>query len=206
MGTYDSLFAEDNDAPPVWLNKEANREAKAAHGSEYAALFDDAPAAPARPLPDSSNLAETAKSIRATRERLAGPDTLDAFGSGLRRGASFGFGDELEAGVRRAGDWLASKDGPSYAQYRDAIRARDTSYDAASPVASTVGDVAGGLVSGAMVPGMGAAAELSPGLRGLVQGASLGRSRAPAIAPPISRRETSGASRGTWLRPPPSGG
>lgn len=175
MGKYDDLFAEGDDLPPVWLDKKANRAAKEARGGKYGALFDDEPAQASRPLPDSSDMADVAARAKAARAKLeATPDSLDAFGSGLRRGASFGFGDEVEAAGQRFGDVLTGKQGPTYAEYRDLIRKRDAGYDAASPVASTIGDVAGGLVAGAAVPGLGAPAGLSPAARGLVSGAKFG--------------------------------
>lgn len=71
------------------------------------------------------------------------------------QGMTFGFGDELRAGVR------SLVPGTSYKQERDAIRKSEKEFDARNPVGSVVAEIAGGMALGGPLSAVGKATGLS---------------------------------------------
>lgn len=102
--------------------------------------------------------------------------SLEAALIGARQGVTFGFGDEINAGVRAAGDWLGGKVGLSeptgYGEAYDARLAHERGLleqtREENPVSSVAGEV-GGAVLPALLTG-GASAPMSVG-RGAAIGA-----------------------------------
>lgn len=89
------------------------------------------------------------------------PGVTDALVAGARKGASFGFGDEIEAGVQTlAGSAPASMD--TYRKARDAIRSRDKTITDAHPIAAGVGETVTGLAT-SLIPGVAPARAATAG-------------------------------------------
>ena len=83
--------------------------------------------------------------------------SLEAALIGARQGVTFGFGDEINAGVRAAGDWLSGKDfGASYDQRLAHERALLDQVREEDPGATFAGEI-GGAVLPALLTGGGAA-------------------------------------------------
>jgi hypothetical protein len=85
------------------------------------------------------------------------PTVLESAARGFKQGATFGFGDEIAAGLEMA---FSPK---TYAQARDEARAADKAAQASHPIAFGAGEVGGGLATavipgGALVKGTGFAA------------------------------------------------
>lgn len=105
------------------------------------------PPAPAR---DDVRAEGAAASAIPGDEGMSG-GRLEAALVGARQGATFGFGDEINAGVRAAGDWIGGKLGMSEpTTYGDAYderlaheRALLDQVREENPVTSTVGEIAG---------------------------------------------------------------
>ena len=99
----------------------------------------------------------------------------------VAQGVSFGFADELEAGVR------AGFTGADYAQVRDSIRAGNRAYENANPGTATVAQIVGGLLTGggavvgASRAGANAARVLVPSAARQVGRAMLGATGAGAV-------------------------
>jgi hypothetical protein len=88
-------------------------------------------------------------------------------------GLTFGFGDELEAGVR------APFSDENYTQIRDKLRAQNNEYAKDYPIVSTVADVAGGI---ALPFGLaGSAFKAGKGLYGAAKAGALGGAASGAI-------------------------
>jgi hypothetical protein len=162
MGKYDSLFDDsgDDNVPPAFLDKEAARGAKAAKAGagKYAALFDE----PAEDRIGKANRQYQADVAAIPQDRAAidamaePPTTLDAVGAGVRKGLSFGFNDESEGGIFAARDAIMGQQGPGYAGYRDAARARDARDLSGAPVAGAVAEGVSGMVPAMLAPGLAA--------------------------------------------------
>lgn len=126
--------------------------------------------AAAKRLIAAGRAAEAAAPPKDYRGEGGGRGTgLEAFGIGLRQGVTFGFGDEINAGVRAAGDWMRGEDfGESYdkrLEHERGLLAQTRDEDAG---ASLAGEVGGAL----LVPGLGTAAG---GVRsGAAAGAGMG--------------------------------
>lgn len=85
---------------------------------------------------------------------LPGAETLDALTSGLGKGLTFGFGDELLAGAAAGGDYLLDKatggDADFQRDYDKRLarrRASDKALEARNPAAETIGEVTGSIVA-----------------------------------------------------------
>lgn len=188
MGKYDALFADDgtDDVPPAFLDRDAAKGAAAAKadGGKYAALFDEpaAPAAPDRIGKAAADYSENVQGLKDLAPVAAAPTTADAAYAGLRRGASAGFGDEVEGAGLAARDLLARRTGlsglgDSYRAHRDFARARDAAAEHASPLAATIGEAAGGIVPSLLTDGATealGAGQLAPVAQAAVKGAAFG--------------------------------
>lgn len=133
----------------------------------------------------ASDAKAIADAIRAQRAQVAAPVQSDFRGEGggrgsgieaaligARQGVTFGAGDEINAGVRAAGDWIAGQlpggDGTSFgAAYDKRLEHERGLLDQTrreNPVATTVGEI-GGAVAPALLTG-GASATTLPGAIG----------------------------------------
>lgn len=114
-------------------------------------------------------LAALKKSQANVRGDTAG-SSVEAALIGARQGVTFGFGDEINAGVRAAGDFIGGKPfGESYDARLEHERALLDQTRAENPVASIAGEVGGAmLLPGAAIKGGASLA------RNVVRGAAIG--------------------------------
>lgn len=101
---------------------------------------------------------EDVKVAEGRRQNVDG-GTVDNIVRSLARGATFGFADELAAGIPAVGgavkDWVTGE-GPGFQQRYDENlqyeRGRDKAYDQSNPVGSALGQMAGGIGTARAVP------------------------------------------------------
>lgn len=110
-----------------------------------------APAAPVEPAAPAN--------VRANGMMGAG-SALEAALIGMRQGVTLGFGDEINAGVRAAGDWMGGKEfGPAYDQrvaHERALLDQTRKEDGGAMLAGEIGGsvlLPGGAIKAATVPG-----------------------------------------------------
>lgn len=116
----------------------------------------------ARPKPKEENLFKSAG------------ETLSDFSTKFDEGAAFGFGDEISGASGAALDTLFGRNPDKsliekYRHYRDAARGDQAAAAKRSPVASTVGSIAGGLI----VPSPAGKASIPSKLKSLTGGGAL---------------------------------
>lgn len=95
--------------------------------------------------------------------------------AGASQGATLGFGDEIYGGLRAGIDKIRGKGnfGDLYSKYRDQNREFNKEAAADNPASFLGGNLAGGAVTTALVPGLGLAKGASLG-KAALQGAALG--------------------------------
>lgn len=151
MSLLDELEAEVKEERPAFLTKNPKMSL-----DDIEAEVKSAPAPKeTRPFPDVKGEME---GLKRDYEAAAKPSRLDAAFEGIAQGASLGFGDELTAATGRLGDLVTGKEGPSYTERRDAIRAYMNRARSDHPWAFGGGELAGGTAVTAAIPGLGPAA------------------------------------------------
>lgn len=141
------------------------------------------PAAPARQGTPSRSFAAESTAQRGT---VSAPKTgalstaLLGYTRAGAQGATFGFADEAEAGVRSLG-------GGSYKQIRDRVRAENDAFSDANPVSALAANLLGGVLTG------GAALKAA-------QGAAKLATAARVVAPRLSATATTSAKVGQAAR------
>lgn len=122
-------------------------------------FVDDTPET--RPFsPKARAYNDTVAGIRTDRAALspaplavdAHPSVAASYVAGLRKAASFGYGDEFEGAVKTLVDGGRS----TYVDNRDAVRARDRKIEGEHPIAAGAGELTGGVAT-ALIPGVGVA-------------------------------------------------
>ena len=96
---------------------------------------------------------------RAKRDEQAAaqPNYAVGLGRAIGQGATFGYADEAEAGMRALIDQNEGEDyTTAYTRIRDGVRGSNQAFGEANPVTSTVAEIAGA-VGAALVPGLGTA-------------------------------------------------
>lgn len=148
------------------------------------------------------------------------PGLLNDLGRGMVQGVTFGFGDEIAGGLEAGADLLTGnttldKLKDAYQKHRDESRTLYKQAEERSPIASTVGNIAGGIApalltagSSTAVQGAGALSRIAAGAKaGLGAGAlgGLGTSEADTIAGDLSNA-AEGAKMGALFGGAISGG
>jgi hypothetical protein len=202
----DELEAEVSGDRPAFLTKNPKMSL-----DDIEAEVTSAPA-PNETRPIKNTGPDMAGEVRGAVERATvenqKPSALDAAYAGLRRGASFGFSDELEGLTNRAADVVGGRNlsdvtagtrQPSYAEYRNAARARDAAATGAHPWAAMGGEALGGLAT-SVVPGLGPSASagetafMTAARAGAKQGALYGLGNSEAD---LTKGDVGGALRDT---------
>ncbi len=148
------------------------------------------------------------------------PGLLNDLGRGIVSGATFGFGDEIAGGLEAGADLLTGnisldKLKEAYQKHRDESRTLYKQAEERSPIASTIGNITGGIAPALLtmggsstVQGAGALARIAAGAKaGLGAGAlgGLGTSEADTIAGDLSNA-AEGAKMGALFGGAISGG
>lgn len=154
-------------------------DAKLDPGFEEVALddgFEEVPVEAAKD-PRSMTPEEIAEADRQ-HQLVEGAKEWSAFGSGAAQGSTFGFSDELGAGADVVSDYISGN--PAAKKWREYQKSREAANKALqeeSPMAYMGGELAGGIASAAVTPGIGGAKVasmggrlLGPGMEALLAG------------------------------------